>query len=68
MEVIIIGIIALVILIAVNITYYYKSQAPQYSCLHNMETIKLGESMSRTKYLSTCKKCGYQTTYEFNLQ
>ena len=56
-----------VVFIAVLIFNYYIN-SPQYSCLHNIETTALGDNTYRKKFLSTCKKCGYQTTYEFNLQ
>jgi len=64
------GIIITICLTFIICVYIYnnrvfKSKLPQNICSHEMDTIKTREGEKSSQYLSTCKKCGYQTRHSF---
>lgn len=58
--------LVLLAVVAMVLSFLKTLKSPQFTCLHDPETIKVREGKSSTEYLSTCKKCGQQKTHIFS--
>ena len=65
---IIVSIVTFAALIAWRLYLDHKAEvsSPQHTCLHEMVTKKTRGGTYSQEYLSTCKKCGKQSTHFFS--
>jgi len=57
------GTLILTVLIVTSYLKHINSQ--EYKCTHTLSTKLVREGKYTKEYLSTCSKCGYQSTHTF---
>ncbi len=54
------------IIVSMYLSHKAKVSSPQHTCSHDMVVTQTWNGQRSNEYLSTCRKCGHQTTHFFS--